>query len=755
MRARFLRVLWLYALFVAACTVPLDLPRAPGASPPVVESVTPSEAYAGDTVVLRGTALTGASGRATVRFGASKGVEVGAEADGSLRVTVPDDAGAGSVAVTTEGGTGTHPYEFKGVGHLRLGRLAESADLRYLTARALPFGRGVAYLDTDRWRTLVVSRDGEPHNLPRDWFIDVATRGARVFALAANGAEGADGSGPCPSTLYTLRWPDVRGEDVEISQRNVAWAASGCEVPTAIAVDAEGSLAIIGDNHALGVVEPSGSIQTIGPGERTETAIASCGEGFVVTADTADDRTVVKTLARTASGWTLTPGAPFDVTGTVESIACRESTVVVLSSFGDLVGLRGGVEFARFQLRASSASGGRVALSTDGTRAFFSQPAVGRVVTVAVGPTSMEPLTSVVLEAPRGVDVDVDGTVSVAVPGGSVRLSQATGQVVEEVRFDAEFGLPRLRTKAPSAGGEASLVVDVNARTFGSVAELRATSLADGTEGIEPTAQSGHKYLVIDGTAAGRHLFAVDATPGRAIVRITGAKEDEGRLEAPQGRAIDAPVLSSTGRDLLVPLSDEDSGDTVELAVLAADGTLEMPSARIAAPEGADTSIVADDRTLAWTTRMGVVLHDLEAARRGQSRGRVLTAPGLTPDDSVRFDASLVRGLLTLVDTTTIYPRVHVVDPATGTWVTGDQVPCLLAEAVVLSPSGRHLWFTCPDTGESHALRTCAFELATGRIGRCEPAITLPGEPLGLVPTPDGEALLFIERASARLWRVE
>jgi hypothetical protein len=735
-----------------ACASSLDLPTPPFAAPPLVAAVTPSQVFAGDEVTIAGTMLAGPNGSSTVRFGDSRPVEARLGADGSLRLTVPDDASAGVVAVSTAGGTGMLAYEFLGLGRLRRGELVESADLRFLTVRAVPMGRGVAYLDTGRWSTLVLSRDLELHNLPAGWFADVTSRRDRTYALRVVDDERGD---HCPGAVDALSWPEEPPADVEVRTRTFEWHEAGCGIPKSIAVNDDGVAGITGANWHVGVLEADGTWVPVPTSAELGTAITACGAGFVLSEHVGVDVAALVSLERGPGGWHLERGAEFGLEGAVESIACRGETVVVLGSRGELVGLRAGAEFGRFRMRAGNAAEGRVALSSDGTRAFFSQPASGRVVTVAIGERSIEPLTSVALEAPQGVDADDDGTISVAVPGGSVRLSQATGQVVEALRLEAELGAPQLRRSTVRRGDDTVLVAEVNGRNFGSIARRPARAFADGQGWIAASSFAGAKYVGVEGVAAGAHLFALDASAHQAIVRIGDLRETDDRFFAPPGRALGTPVLSSTGRDLVVPLHDLEGFDVVEFALLDAGAPLDMNPPRVLAPEGRGSALLVDHSTLAWLTDEGVALLDLEAARRSVSSGRALSRPDAAPGDTAWYDAALVRDRLTLLETTTTYPRVQVVDVERGTWVVGDQLPCLFAEEVAISPSGRHLWFTFRERESETFLSGCRFEPATGRLGSCGPAIALPGNPRGLAPTPDGESILFIDAASDRLWRVE
>jgi hypothetical protein len=263
-------------------------------------------------------------------------------------------------------------------------------------------------------------------------------------------------------------------------------------------------------------------------------------------------------------------------------------------------------------------------------------------------------------------------------------------------------------------------------------------------------------------TPATDALFALQ---GSSIIRLTGASmsEDGALFEVPPGLSAGSLALSSTGRDLLVPLHAQGARVAAELAVV---GTSEgaAPAVRLAAPSAQTWLVLADDRTIAWETPEGVVLLDLEAARAGRSEGRVVQRPAGPAEPGepgeepgLRYlTGSMVDGRLTVVSTQDGDPAIEVIDMERGTWTVGDALPCAYyADDLVVSPSGRHAWFICRTSGWSGLLRGCDLEPETGRLGPCTVALPLPGVPGELTVTPDGESVLFVDKARDALWRVE
>lgn len=117
---------------VAACTTEsLDLPVAPEATPPVIEKVEPDRAFAGTRLVLRGRGFDPRADANEVQFADRLATPVAATAE-TLEVLVPDDAGGGSLFVTSGGRrSGPAKFTYRGLGHPRRGMETGRAIIGY------------------------------------------------------------------------------------------------------------------------------------------------------------------------------------------------------------------------------------------------------------------------------------------------------------------------------------------------------------------------------------------------------------------------------------------------------------------------------------------------------------------------------------------------------------------------------------------------------------------------------------------------
>lgn len=221
------------ALLAAACAKDLELPSR--STTPVVASLTPARAHAGQLVRVQGSGLDPDPAANVVGFAAA--TTRGLRYDGAaLVVRVPPDAGSGPVIVTN--GDGTSEPSREAFGYLGLGeprRRSPTAGLPILHAPTAVHGvGGTVFVDSTIYDGLLSSADPSFTTPPArlsaaaDWngalftAADVAGRTATLWRVdAATGARTGPQAIPfVPTALVPLRSVDLL----------VAFAASGSQV---------------------------------------------------------------------------------------------------------------------------------------------------------------------------------------------------------------------------------------------------------------------------------------------------------------------------------------------------------------------------------------------------------------------------------------------------------------------------------------------------------------------------------------------
>ena len=263
--ARRALVVALAVLVLAGCAKDLELP--PLSTAPVLSSLTPPRAWAGQLVTLGGTGLDPEPSANVVTFAGATARGVRFEG-GALVVRVPDDAGSGPVIVTNGRGTSV-PFgalEYLGLGEPRRRAVSTSRSILHRPAAVHAVG-GDVFVHSSLYGGLLKAGAGTFSSPPAAltaaapwkgalYTVEQAGRDAQLTRIdAASGAASAPLSLPfAPTQLLAMRVPNVIVAITSAGPQLAAWdleTLGTVIAPTALPVADFSAAADLGDGRAV------------------------------------------------------------------------------------------------------------------------------------------------------------------------------------------------------------------------------------------------------------------------------------------------------------------------------------------------------------------------------------------------------------------------------------------------------------------------------------------------------------------------
>jgi hypothetical protein len=749
-----MRYLWIAGLLACGRDLSVPPPRAPPAVG--VTDFAPHSAWAGTRVTITGHDLGKTTSDTEIRFGqSSRTAPVRVAADGSaLDVLVPDDASDGAVQVSNAAGQAQAPapFAFRGLGRLRQGIVAATADLRpRIETLVGTSGDNLALIAPgSRWAGKYTARGFDELSGPKDAATLAYAKAADTLAAVDRDTTGCTGSSAqlvldTPATVC-LPGPALPG---------ASWT---------LAIDGAATHALASSGVALWSIDLSGAspvVQRFTVNSAATAALAWAGADHFIVFD--DDG-----LKPFAFSPAPALGAPVDsvstsaatsiVTDVAAGIAfyCSDGSFEVdkllLSPWPPVAGPSSGLPLSDC---------GGLALSADDKRLAIAHPADGSVTLLDVsGAPPWLALNAARVEEPRNLSSSATGFF-VAARGGVTQLSLLTGNVLAFHPLNTGLRTPTVRVPDPAApavieiprnhlntllrldattlaplpflpGGPAEIVLDplgVDA----SATDGRALYLLHGFEARKLVAAAGRlpvedpvsRWLPTD--AVGRHAPEVSASAdGRTVVY----RYDAGTSSAPSWRVSLLDPAVSWGSNYLPPFlpTAEAAGFSARLASDAA-GTAWLVDAaqarRLELRTGSVQGAVALDGTPA-----GALLAN-----------QVLFVPELAPSGSAsRPIAKLLR--IALDGTVTAATHLPAFDQGAGD------------SSLLLSSSGTRLYFL-RGQGDARRLVTAAFDPETGDTGAELGSVPMPAGASSLVPYGDTGNMLVVDPDHDRLELLE
>jgi hypothetical protein len=179
----------LLALLAATACRDVSTPPLPiREPPPVVTSISPAAAFAGELLTLTGERFDSPAELNQVQFagGVARGESL---VNGALLVRVPRDVGSGTVTVSNARGTSlpAGPFQYRGLGEVRLGEVTTVLPLLHAPTH-LAVGGGVPFLRSDLFARLI--RYGDPSFDGGNPVAVTGVEGGQVVHATASGGTG-------------------------------------------------------------------------------------------------------------------------------------------------------------------------------------------------------------------------------------------------------------------------------------------------------------------------------------------------------------------------------------------------------------------------------------------------------------------------------------------------------------------------------------------------------------------------------------
>lgn len=697
-------LLLLPLLALAACTGELLLPARPESSGPAVGVVAPAAGFAGDRVVIEVTNAGDDASALRVLFGASAPVEVEAFDGGRLEVIVPEDATNGLVTVVAPTGRASAATEFafRGIGAPRSARVSVHRAFKPRVSAAIPVGQQLLAIVSSAYDAAVL------------------TAGERTLPLGLSGVASAAAidethalvltTQGCDAKLFVVNDSRVEDAPVEITQDPV-----DCEPFVSLVV--AGNTAVLAGYQSVAVVDlVSRSVKVLPVPDLEGLVSAIDADHFVL------GRVMgVQLLERRQGSWQLTePAFTFEEEDefTVAVAAHSSGLVAVLGDTGR-ISLADAVQWpprriATFGIPVVGYRTGTLAFSGDGTRLVATRADAGRVTTFEVGASGLVPLGSTTLEAPGEVFAGRNGLFYVGAEGGVGVVAERTGALVDTIDLSAGLVGPVLREVGEA--GARRQVVEVVSTAFERVLQLDPSTLERVPNGMTRLPH-------------GEAIRGLSARSGALLVWRDDGVEQVGsplRYDVDQprpGTQDDAHAFVITEARLDILATTPWTGTALV--------SLDRPGLSWAFPL---------DGQLATLSSLGARVDDLAKLLAADASSLVSEPP--LPEGWKIEDAG-ARGphlLATLANEGGLSRQLvrlsidrHAFEPL-GT------VPLPPSRsAPLVSPSGRHLWWTT-HAGRFHALVGVSIDPRTSALHE-RPRLELPAGTTGLAISDSGEKL--------------
>jgi len=735
-----------FVLLAAACG--RDFTLAPQAQV-TISSFSPAHAYAGGNVTITGTQLGTSPSDTEVRFGTSlPTAPVSVAADGtSITAPVPDDASDGAITVTAPKGRASSAASFKfdGLGHLRLGVITASADLRPTFTSVVGEGPGAVGLVSlsAGWSGFIdttlggILGDNEAGTL--DALAFAPDLGSGTTVTVDHGTQG------CPNALFRLVLPLV----APICLTGVAGGPA-----VHLAVDPAGTHAAVAGQEILWLVDIAAA--TVKPivtaGGQAASVGWDAGTHFLVVDDDGLHRldwTQDPPLgAAVASPSSLGPDAFAVLPGKKAAICAGGDSVYVLDVSGAWP------PPAAVATRSFAAAASGAAFSADGSRLLVSSAAAGKAVLFDLGPPALPPIASVPIEG-AGEPAAVDNTFLVPGRGAVYTLAQSSGALLDRLVVSAGLRSPQVRTIVE--GSQTLETLEIASHTLNTLTRLKADTFApalldavslDGPE-VDELASSPHGYLVL------RHGLEVrKLVSGPQAIDI----EDAGRWSPPDATTHGDPQLSAApdGSAALL-LYTTTSGGAIEWKLALLDPTKAWSASYQPAifPLSSDVSfrgvVRADGQgRLALVGDKQVQIVQLAQALQG-----TLSPLAQAPLAGSPITADFALGsVFVLENSVTIAPMLQVLPALAQEPPPFDPFDDLDTTQFHVAPGGRRVWMLRgQDT--TRRLVTVDFDPDTGAALGEEAPIALPPGASLLQPFDDGTRLLVVDTVEDRVLLIE